>query len=430
MAGIRALAAVMFTDVVSFSAHVGRDEEAALRQIEEDFALMRQLCAEHEGQVLKSMGDGMLLVFMSAQNATHCAIDIQRRFGQRAWQGAVDPLLHRIGIHLCDIVLTENDAHGDGVNVAARLEREAPPGGIAMSQATYDLVRGKLPVKANFVGERYLRNIVEPVRIWEIPPVFAATPDLHEEARLPRAELRDKVEGQATSWGTIGALVFVGLAVLIAAFAVWFKGNPSSAQANEPKIVQEPGTLDPMNPTPVRTDPPKNEVPVTDPRVTPEKPTDTNVQVPDEETPEQILASDVRDARAAYDQAKMQFKATYDFEGMLGWVDDQAWSGSPAGKRVMAHWTRLRDLRAIVEGGMATHPPTKPLEISLPEAYKVWQIEAGKYGFLGPGDRQGSVEFGNLEPLWFKAIATSLTQDAARPGIRLMMNAFSREYGV
>jgi class 3 adenylate cyclase len=421
MAGIRALAAVMFTDAVSFSSHVGRDEEVALRQIEADFSLMRQLCAHHEGQVLKSMGDGMLLVFMSAQNATLCAIDIQRHLSQRTMQGSEATLLHRIGIHLCDIVLTESDAHGDGVNVAARLEREAPPGGIAMSQATYDLVRGKLPVKANFVGERYLRNIVEPVRIWEIPPVFATAGDHFEAAKLPRQDDRDHSVQSNTNWGTIGALLFVGLAVLIAACAVWFKGNGPSVPEG-PKVTVEPGAIDPMKPPeviqkiePVKPDP-KAVQPTTD-------------SGGNDDLPDQLIATELRDAKASYDQAKSQFKAIYDFDGMLKWIEGQEWAATPAGRKASIHWTQLKDLRASVEAGLASHPPTQPLEVSVPESYKIWQIEGGRLGYMGPGNRQGTTTLAEIEPTWMKAIGVALNL-GDRPGTKVSLDAFSREYGV
>src|SRR5579863_4856208 len=131
----RSLAAIVFTDVVSFSARMHADEVGTLKLLERDFADMRRLCREHEGEVLKTTGDGLLLTFASAVQAVACALAMQRAFAA----AAKDPppggaLQHRVGIHLGDVLIQDKDVMGDGVNIAARLQAEAEPGGICISQ--------------------------------------------------------------------------------------------------------------------------------------------------------------------------------------------------------------------------------------------------------------------------------------------------------
>ncbi len=427
MSAQRALAAVMFTDAVSFSSHVGRDEEQALREIEEDFALMRDQCSQNGGQVLKSMGDGMLMVFLSAQNATTCAIEIQRRLGQKAWTNVGNPLLHRIGIHLCDVLLTETDAHGDGVNVAARLEREAPPGGIAMSQATYDVVRGKLPVRANFVGERYLRNIIEPVRIWEIPPVFAPTADQIEEAQTSRADRNRQKEAAKGNPAMVVALVFVGACVLFAAGVIWFKSNAPAAVQSEPSQVSVEDAAPPNLDAP-----PKNGEPapiVSRPlRVGPD-PSKPKPDAGDDDAPQTMFTEEQAEAKAAYDQMREQLKPEYQFDQMLAWLEAQSWSKTPLGKRVAGHWQRLLSFRSGVEAAIAARSAASPLEFRANGGVaKIWLIQSGQFGVLWPNGQQDAQPITQLPPATlFEVGKAALESD---PGAKAWSRAFAREYGL
>lgn len=171
----RMLAAIVFTDAVDFSARIGDDEEGTVNLIRQDLDLMRSLCSDFEGQVIKSRGDGLMMLFTSAVQAVSCAIEIQKHFGERLRNEAKqDVLTHRIGIHLGDVLVTEDDALGDGVNVAARLEEEAEPGGICMSKTVYDVVRNRLFLEATKLGDLKLRNISEPVAAYKIAGVGRA----------------------------------------------------------------------------------------------------------------------------------------------------------------------------------------------------------------------------------------------------------------
>jgi class 3 adenylate cyclase len=167
--GQRTLAAIVFTDVVGFSAHMQKDEETTLMLLNQDFETMRELCTQHEGSVLKTTGDGLLLHFASAVQAVACALAIQRAFAERSKERPADKnLMHRVGIHLGDVFVDKKDVMGDGVNIAARLQAEAEPGGICISQTVYHVVRNKLALHVTRLGPRELKNISESIPIYKL----------------------------------------------------------------------------------------------------------------------------------------------------------------------------------------------------------------------------------------------------------------------
>ena len=178
--GQRALAAIVFTDVVSFSALMQRDEVGTLRRLERDFATMRAMCAQHEGAVLKTTGDGLLLYFNSAVQAVACALALQRHFAeQKKALPDGEALTHRLGIHLGDVFIGEQDVMGDGVNIAARIQSEAEPGGICISQTVYDVVKNKLTLHVTNLGPRELKNISQSIPIYRLLLEARAPPALH-----------------------------------------------------------------------------------------------------------------------------------------------------------------------------------------------------------------------------------------------------------
>ncbi|HEY8994438.1 MAG TPA: adenylate/guanylate cyclase domain-containing protein [Lacunisphaera sp.] len=167
--GQRSLAAIVFTDVVGFSARMQANEEQTLRLLKQDFEIMREACIQHEGSVLKTTGDGLLLHFMSAVQAVACALAIQRTFAERLKSRPPEtPLLHRVGIHLGDVFFDKDDVMGDGVNIAARLQAEAEPGGICISQTVYHVVRNKLALQVTRLGPRELKNISQAIPIYKL----------------------------------------------------------------------------------------------------------------------------------------------------------------------------------------------------------------------------------------------------------------------
>ncbi len=162
----RRLAAILAADVVGYSRLMSEDEAgtlAALKSLRKDF--IEPLIAAHRDRVVKLMGDGFLVEFQSVVDAVECAVAWQGGLGQR--QGET-PLRFRIGINLGDIVIDDGDLYGDGVNIAARLEGLASPGGIALSQVVHDQVNGKVDASFEDTGEHKVKNIAKPIRVYRV----------------------------------------------------------------------------------------------------------------------------------------------------------------------------------------------------------------------------------------------------------------------
>ena len=167
--GQRQLAAIVFTDVAGFSSKVEADEERTLRRVREDLEFIEGISAGHNGKIIKTTGDGLLISFGSAIDAVSFATEAQRKiYEQNVNLRPSDRLEHRMGIHLGDIFLTDTDVMGDGVNIAARLQSEAEPGGICISQTVYDVVKNKLSINAVSLGPKELKNIREAIYAYRI----------------------------------------------------------------------------------------------------------------------------------------------------------------------------------------------------------------------------------------------------------------------
>jgi TolB-like protein/Tfp pilus assembly protein PilF len=147
---------------------MGRDEEGTLARLKDcRRVLVDPKIAEHRGRVVKTTGDGALVEFASAVDAVRCALDIQRAMGQAHDSVPEDMrIAFRIGIHVGDIIIDDNDIFGDGVNIAARLETIAEPNGICISDDSHRQVRGKIEVDWGDLGPQSLKNIAEPIRAW------------------------------------------------------------------------------------------------------------------------------------------------------------------------------------------------------------------------------------------------------------------------
>jgi class 3 adenylate cyclase/tetratricopeptide (TPR) repeat protein/TolB-like protein len=173
----RKLAAIMFADVVGFSALSHRDEALALELLEWLRGLIRGILPRHQGQQIKSLGDGFFLEFPSALAAVQCALEIQQSLADYNHQARLERKLQlRIGLHLGDVVYHQEDVLGDGVNIAARVEPLAEPGGICLTQQVFDQVRTRLGDILKLVGPVALRNIASPMVVYRVvlPGVRAA----------------------------------------------------------------------------------------------------------------------------------------------------------------------------------------------------------------------------------------------------------------
>jgi TolB-like protein/tetratricopeptide (TPR) repeat protein len=157
----------MTVDVVGYSRLMGQDEAGTIRAVREHREAALPLVREREGRIVKTMGDGMLLEFPSVVAAVECAVAIQHLMSERnAAAAETKSIVYRIGLHVGDVLVDGDDILGEGVNIAARLESVAPPGGVCVSRSVYEQCRGKVDVEFVDCGEMELKNIAEPVHVY------------------------------------------------------------------------------------------------------------------------------------------------------------------------------------------------------------------------------------------------------------------------
>ncbi len=163
----RRLAAILCADVVGYSRLMEADEEATIRSLSACRQVIDKLVANHHGRVFGSAGDSVIAEFASPVEAVSCAADIQRELEERNADLPEDRRMQlRIGVNLGDVVVKGDNLLGDGVNIAARLEALADPGGICLSGTVFDQVDGKLDLKFDYLGRREVKNIAKLVRVY------------------------------------------------------------------------------------------------------------------------------------------------------------------------------------------------------------------------------------------------------------------------
>jgi len=189
MTATRRLAAILAADVAGYSRLMGADEEGTLERLK---ALRHDLVdpkiAEHHGRIVKTTGDGLLVEFASVVDAVRCAVAVQQAMPERnSGVGADNRIELRIGINLGDVIVEGDDLYGDGVNIAARIEALADAGSVFVSNTVHDQVRDRLPFGFDDLGERQVKNIARPVRIYRV----RATGDIRQPL-TPALPLPDK----------------------------------------------------------------------------------------------------------------------------------------------------------------------------------------------------------------------------------------------
>lgn len=211
----RRLAAILAADVVGYSRMMQQDEARTLAILKDRRkTVLEPTVANHGGRIIKLVGDGALIEFASAVDAVECAARLQERMAAgNADQSDGLQIVLRIGVNLGDVVVDGDDLYGDGVNIAARLEALADPGGVWISEDAYRQVRGKLAL--SFEGARVLKNIAEPVRIYRVtntPAVTVtatttSTPEKPSIAVLPFANLSGDPEQDYFADGIVADLI-------------------------------------------------------------------------------------------------------------------------------------------------------------------------------------------------------------------------------
>ena len=239
----RKLAAIMFTDMVGYSALSQRDDKLALELLEEHRRLLREIFPRFDGTEIKTIGDAFLVEFNSALEAAQCAIEIQRALGHRNHDVAAERHIElKIGIHIGDVVHRDGDVFGDGVNIASRIEPLAGAGGICVSMDVERQIRNTLDARIEKLAPTELKNISVPMDLfriilpWEVaarvekfkrPDVVAAAPAA-KEAR-PKLII--------PKWATIGAAV---VAVVLIGLLIWSKRTATVSAAPEKSIAVLP----------------------------------------------------------------------------------------------------------------------------------------------------------------------------------------------
>ena len=220
----RKLTTILASDVAGYSRLMSEDEEATLATLKEYREIMFGLINRHEGRVFGTAGDSVVAEFGSAVEAVRCAISIQEELRARNAETEENRQMHfRVGVSLGDVMVEGDDLFGDGVNVAARLEGVAPPGGICISGSVFEQVKNKLSLGFEDIGPQKVKNIAEPVPAFQVVPARVSVASAE-----PPARGTDRKRNRALAAALVLA-VFVGGA---AVWAVFLRGPaPDSLQA-------------------------------------------------------------------------------------------------------------------------------------------------------------------------------------------------------
>jgi len=394
----RVLAAIVFTDVVGFSHRTGREEDATIQAVRRELGIMSNACRNHGGQVLKNTGDGLLMCFQSAIQALTCAIQIQEELTRlNSSVPAENRLQHRIGVHLGDVITTEDDVYGDGVNVAARLQQEAKPDTILFSRTVYDVVKNKMTIDASYLGPRTLKGIAEPVMVWQIlsPSVTRS----HEEAiakvgellREPATSTEPGISGRRAVLYVMASILALGVPIIL--FLTMFRPGGNLA-----RDTQGPTLMDKLR---KRIDGSAEQKPVASPQASAPNANPT----PDAE--EQMRALLVTPEIEA---ARRDFLRTYDFQGLVQWLKAQGYGDKPGGARLIARYESLAAFllwfKEQVSAATEENPIVGNNDPAMPGEYKVWAGQNGSLSFVS-ATGSGEQPFASIPPKTLLAVARS-----------------------
>lgn len=203
----RKLTTILAADAAEYSRVMESDEVRTLEALRAARAVFSQFIARHHGRIANTAGDGLIAEFPSVVEAVQCAIEVQRELGEAHGQSG---LKFRIGVHLGDVMVDGDDLLGEGVNLAARLQSMAEPGGILISQQVYDQVQKKLSVGFEYLGEKQPKNFESSVAVYSVGGGEGKEPDAKRRAPTPRqSDNKAKLIATSQRWGVILAVLLV-----------------------------------------------------------------------------------------------------------------------------------------------------------------------------------------------------------------------------
>jgi adenylate cyclase len=237
MPPVRRLTAILAADVAGYSRLMGADEEGTHERLKAHLGeLVYPKIKEHRGRIVKTTGDGLLAEFPSVVDAVRCAAAVQQGMAERNAETAEDRrITFRVGVNLGDVIVEEDDIYGDGVNVAARLEALAQPGGICVSRVVRDQIRDKLPYPFEDRGEQSVKNIARPVRVYALRPETVAD--------LPAAGVPIPVPRRRRgATAPMGAAVAAALVIAVIAWWIW----PATKSPTSPTVAAATSVAQPL----------------------------------------------------------------------------------------------------------------------------------------------------------------------------------------
>jgi class 3 adenylate cyclase len=400
----RLLAAIVFTDVVGFSRLAAKNEARVYVSLQRDMGVMTDLCRAHGGQVLNTMGDGMLMCFPSAVDAMAGAVEMQRTLAAQAQSlPPTDVLTHRIGVHLGDVIVKGDNVFGDGVNTAARLQNDARPGSIWYSQTVNEVIKNKLKIDSKYIGKRQFKNLGEPVSVWEVPPV---------------AETRAQLEADSIGMGAPGMLqepdgVGGGKALLLVLVSILMVGSVVFLVTK-------------INTTNVK---PAAKVNSGKPDVKPADPVASSTTTGS--TPETTTGTTAPPAITSSDASKRidDLKQTYSFGQIVDFLGAEG-SILPDARTLQEKFTKLAQMRSWMESAILASTASDMIQVQLSlGAAEIYNqpppvIQINNSGFSG-------FELTNLQPKDYLALAKAVqARPAAQtpPEVADWLTVFAAEY--
>jgi TolB-like protein/class 3 adenylate cyclase/lipoprotein NlpI len=232
----RQLAAIMFTDIVGYTALMGDDEKKAFELLRKNRRIQQPIIKQFNGTWIKELGDGVLASFHTVTDAVLCAITIQQVCCD------IPDLKLRIGIHLGDVVFEHNDVFGDGVNIASRLQALAPIGGIWVSEPVYNNVANKKEIIGRFVKEEKLKNVKESVKVYEIDLQNSPSPKMpsitqSNSYRAPATFKKNSSTNRKTAFIFIGAVIIIFSAYLL--YHLFYKIDKEITSSGDVKVIDK-----------------------------------------------------------------------------------------------------------------------------------------------------------------------------------------------